>query len=113
MMERGYYILFRGNKSVVFDDEQLNNVVAVVVMGGNRCFPLSLESMRPVARKTSVIEDSSIWHRRLGHLNFASMKKMQQMDMVCGLLVLTKLKEVCEGCVSGKHHREKFDKEEA
>jgi hypothetical protein len=27
--------------------------------------------------------------------------------------VLTKLKEVCEGCVSGKHHREKFDKEEA
>jgi hypothetical protein len=63
MMERGYYILFRGNKSVIFDDEQLNNVVAVVVMGGNRCFPLSLESMRPAARKTSVIEDSSIWHR--------------------------------------------------
>jgi hypothetical protein len=41
------------------------------------------------------------------------MKKMQQMEMVCGLPVLTELKDVCEGCVSGKHHREKFDKEEA
>ncbi|CAL9004002.1 unnamed protein product, partial [Prunus brigantina] len=28
------------------------------------------------ARKASVIEDSWIWHRRLGHLNFVSMKKM-------------------------------------
>jgi len=89
MMEHGYYILFRGNKAVTFDDESLNNVVAVVIMGGNRCFPLSLESMTPTARKTSMIEDSWIWHRRLGHVNFANIKKMQQMEMVCGLPVLT------------------------
>jgi hypothetical protein len=42
MMEHGYYILFGGNKSVIFDYEQLNNVVVVMVMGGNRCFPFSL-----------------------------------------------------------------------
>ncbi|CAL9014241.1 unnamed protein product [Prunus brigantina] len=60
-----------------------------------------------------MIEDSWIWHRRLGHLNFVSMKKMQQMEMVTGLPVLTEMKDVCEGCVSGKHHREKFDKEGA
>ncbi|XP_073264238.1 uncharacterized protein [Populus alba] len=53
MMEHGYYILFGGNKAVIIDDENLNNVVAEVVMGGNRC------------------------------------------------------------CVLGKHHREKFDKEQA
>ncbi|CAL9003549.1 unnamed protein product [Prunus brigantina] len=38
---------------------------------------------------------------------------MQQMEMVTGLPVLTEMKDVCEGCVSGKHHREKFDKEGA
>ncbi|CAL8173995.1 unnamed protein product [Prunus armeniaca] len=76
MMEHGYYVLFGGNMAVIFDDGSLNNVVAKVVMGGNRCFPLSLESMTPAARKASVIEDSSIWHRRLGHLNFVSIKKM-------------------------------------
>jgi hypothetical protein len=43
---------------VIFDDESLNNVIAIVVMGGNQCFPFSLESMTPAARKASVIEDS-------------------------------------------------------
>ncbi|CAL8173996.1 unnamed protein product [Prunus armeniaca] len=33
--------------------------------------------------------------------------------MVTGLPVLTEMKDVCESCVSGKHHREKFDKEKA
>ncbi|KAI5333988.1 hypothetical protein L3X38_024121 [Prunus dulcis] len=113
MMEHGYYVLFGGNMAIIFDDGSLNNVVAKVVMGGNRCFPLSLESMTPTVRKVSVIEDSWIWRRRLGHLNFVSMKKMQHMEMVTGLPVLTEMKDVCEGCVSGKHHREKFNKEEA
>ncbi|CAL2232094.1 unnamed protein product [Prunus armeniaca] len=113
MMKHGYYVPFGGNMAIIFDDGSLNNVVAKVVMGGNRCFPLSLESMTPVARRASVTEDSWIWHRSLGHLNFVSMKKMQQMEMVTGLPVLTKMKDVCEGCVSGKHHREKFDKEGA
>ena len=60
MMEHGYYILFGGNKAVIFDDENLNNVVAVMIMGGNRCFPLSFKSMTPTTRKASVIEDSWI-----------------------------------------------------
>jgi len=94
MMEHGYYILFGGNKAVIFDNESLNNVVAIVIMGGNRCFPLSLESITPATRKASVIEDSWIWHRRLGYLNIASIKKMQQMEMVSGLPVLTELKDV-------------------
>ncbi|CAL9012545.1 unnamed protein product, partial [Prunus brigantina] len=66
MMEHGYYVLFGSNMAVIFDDGSLNNVVAKVVMGGNQCFPLSLESITPTARKASLIEDSWIWHRRLG-----------------------------------------------
>jgi len=77
MMEHGYYILFGGNKAMIFDDESLNNVIAIVIIEGNRCFPLSLESITPAARKASVTDNFWIWHRRLGHLNFASMKKMQ------------------------------------
>nr|TKR79525.1 hypothetical protein D5086_0000271590 [Populus alba] len=87
MMEHGYYILFGDNKAVIFDDESLNNVIAIVIMGGNRCFPLSLESITPAARKALVTEDSWIWHSRLGHLNFASMKKMQQKEMEVKLKV--------------------------
>ena len=49
MMEHGYYILFGGNTTVIFDDERLTNVLARVVMKGNRCFPLLLESLMPTA----------------------------------------------------------------
>ncbi|CAL2277079.1 unnamed protein product [Prunus armeniaca] len=38
---------------------------------------------------------------------------MQQKEMVVGLPELTEIRDVCEGCVSGKQHREKFDKEGA
>jgi len=60
MMEHGYYILFGGNKAVIFDDESLKNVIEIVIMGGNRCFPLSLESITPAARKASVTKNSWI-----------------------------------------------------
>lgn len=113
MMEHGYYILFGGNKAVIFDDEKLENVLAKVIMKGNRCFPLALEALTPAAMKASVNEDSWTWHRRLGHLNFASMKKMKQEEIVYGLPVIADSRDVCEGCVKGKHHREKFDQGEA
>jgi len=29
--------------------------------------------------------------------------------MVCGLLVLTEVEDVCASYASGKHHRDKFD----
>lgn len=41
------------------------------------------------------------------------MKKMQKSKMVTGLPRLTEVKEICEGCVKGKLHREPFDKEGA
>ncbi|XP_070665943.1 uncharacterized protein [Malus domestica] len=54
MMEHGYYVLFGGNMAVIFDDSNLENVVANVVIAGNRCFPLPLESINPVARRASI-----------------------------------------------------------
>lgn len=111
MMEHGYYILFGGNKAIIFDDETLTNVVAKVIMKGNKCFPLTLESVMSAARKASISEGVWIWHRRYGHLNFESMKKMQQMEIVTGLPKVMNVDAVCEGCVLGKHKRQPFDKD--
>lgn len=58
MMEHVYYVLFGGNMAVIFDDSSLKNVVAKVIMTGNRCFPLQLEFINSVARKASTVEDS-------------------------------------------------------
>ncbi|CAL2241192.1 unnamed protein product [Prunus armeniaca] len=110
MMEHGYYILFGGNYALICDDSNLDNVVAKVAMAGNRCFPLSMESICSMGMKATVQEDPWVWHRRLGHLNFVSMKKMQQTQMVLGLPDFSE-KGVCEGCVYGKSHREPFENE--
>ena len=56
MMEDGYYILFGGNKAIIFEDESLTNVLSRVVMKGNRCFPLSFESKLLAARRALVVE---------------------------------------------------------
>ena len=108
MMEDGYYILFGGNKAIIFEDESLKNVLARVVMKGNRCFPLSLETLIPAAKKASIVEESWIWHKRLGHLNTESMRKIQQKRLVTGLPTLTTVEEVCEACVLGKQKGKNF-----
>ena len=111
MMEHGYYVLFGGNMAVIFNDCNLENVVAKVIMAGNKCFSLSLESITSVARNASIEEESWSCHKRLCHLNFGNLKRMQKEGMVLGLPKLSEKNEVCEGCISGKMHRELFDKE--
>lgn len=111
MMEHVYYVLFGGNMAIIFDDYNLENMVAKVIMAGNKCFPLSLESITFVARKASIKEEPWSCHKRLCHLNFGNLKKMQREGMVLGLPKLSEKKEVCEGYISGKMQRELFDKE--
>lgn len=60
MIEHGYYVLFGANMAVIFDDFNLANVVAKLIMAGNRCFPLFLESFNHVSRKASIEEKSWI-----------------------------------------------------
>lgn len=51
-----------------------------------------------------------IWHERLGHVNFATLKKMNSANFVEGLFIdnSTDTPPFCEGCVFGKHHRLPF-----
>jgi hypothetical protein len=59
---------------------------------------------------THANESSRICHERFGHLNFIYMKKLGKQGMVDGLPDIHFSKEICEGCVLGKHPQDKFDK---
>ena len=61
----------------------------------------------------NVVDETWLWHKRLGHLNFQSLKYLQQKGMVHGLSMIQEVKEVCEGCALGKQHREAFPKDKA
>jgi hypothetical protein len=59
---------------------------------------------------THVDEISRIWHKRFKYLNFIYMQQLSKKGMVYGLPDIHFSKEICEGCVLGKHPREKFNK---
>jgi hypothetical protein len=59
----------------------------------------------------SLNEGATLWHQRLGHLNMASLKKLE--NMVNGMnLKKVPLHHVCETCIEGKHQRTYFLKDE-
>ena len=111
MMEHGYFLIFGDNKAEVYDDSSLSNLVARVHMKGNRSFPLKLQTDLHVALKASISQSTLLWHRRMGHLNFQSLKLLQNEDMVLGLPEIKNANAVCEGCTFGKHCRKAFPKE--
>ncbi|MCO5573108.1 hypothetical protein L7F22_026873 [Adiantum nelumboides] len=61
---------------------------------------------------TKAISDAKLWHARFGHLNFASLLRLQKYDMVASLPSLeAPVKHVCEGCILGKMQHSKFPKD--
>ena len=112
-MERGYLVHFENNSCKIYDNGGKGQVVANIKMEKNKNFPLIFSYSKNVALKMEVVDESRLWHRRLGHLNFQSLKTLQQKNLVYGLPSIQEVKEVCEGCALGKHHRESFSKENA
>ncbi|CAN6570976.1 unnamed protein product [Malus baccata var. baccata] len=82
VMEHGYFLVFGGTTTVVYDDNSMLNLVAKIPMKGNRSFPLKLQPKMQIALKASVCQSSTIWYRKLGHLNLGSLKKLKEHDMV-------------------------------
>ncbi|CAL8085513.1 unnamed protein product [Prunus armeniaca] len=110
-MEHGYYLVFGDHKVEIYYDSSYSNMVARVQMRGNRSFPMKLQSGIHIAYKANVYHSTTMWHRRLGHLNMSSLKLMQEQEMVVELPEIKAVKGVCEGCVLGKQCREAFPRE--
>ncbi|GKC17070.1 putative ribonuclease H-like domain-containing protein [Tanacetum coccineum] len=51
-------------------------------------------------------DESNLWHRRLGHVNFKTMNKLVRGSLVRGLpLKLFEISQTCVACQKGKQHR--------
>nr|GEW43405.1 zinc finger, CCHC-type [Tanacetum cinerariifolium] len=55
-------------------------------------------------------DDSWLWHARLGHLTFESLKSMAQKDFVHGIPSIKHATQICDVCLIGKHSRAPFPK---
>ncbi|KAI5334921.1 hypothetical protein L3X38_025054 [Prunus dulcis] len=89
------------------------NLLSVGQMDEHGCYPVSFLAEKQLLMKTSFLQSTWIWHKRLGHLNFAGLKQLRDKEMVHGLPQLEEQSGVCEGCQFGKQHRNAFPKDQA
>ena len=61
----------------------------------------------------SMIDESWLWHRRMGHLNFDNLMKVSKKEVVRDLPKIVKpLNSVCKHCQHGKKTRASFKAKE-
>jgi hypothetical protein len=86
-----------------------NHIVGKATKKGN-LFVLDCEPERSQVNITDGKPDEAIlWHKRLGHINFAKMKKLNDMvDGIPNLKIDTHY--FCESCIKGKHKRKDISK---
>ncbi|GJX92519.1 putative ribonuclease H-like domain-containing protein [Tanacetum coccineum] len=114
MCDKKNSVLFNENKCIVLspnfkliDETQ----VLLRVPRKNNMYSVDLKNIVPkrgltclFAKATS--DESKLWHRRLGHLNFKTMNKLVKGNLVRGLpSKLFENDQTCVACQKGKQHR--------
>lgn len=95
LTQEGYRVLFTGNNC----DLVLDNVVKLSAkrIGGS----YRIDSIH----KANSVSAMNLWHRRLGHLNFESLKYLRMSNNIDFQLEKT---EICDVCMKGKQVRFSF-----
>eukprot|EP00257_Ricinus_communis_P021530 XP_015581047.1 uncharacterized protein LOC107262074 [Ricinus communis] len=95
LLEKQFEIYLKNGALVMKDNK--GNLIAKVEMTKNRMFILKLQSDYMKCLKASASDSSWLWHQRLGHLNFISLKQLAQGRMVHGLPFIDHPNQLCEG----------------
>ncbi|XP_023770110.1 uncharacterized protein LOC111918713 [Lactuca sativa] len=74
----------------------------------NRLYKIELVEARSMCLIARISDPTWLWHVRMGHTNFNSMKNMSKKKMIEGMPKLNILTKPCEGCLSGKQIRKPF-----
>eukprot|EP01018_Ginkgo_biloba_P017368 Gb_01729 [translate_table: standard] len=107
MMEQDYKLEFDNGECLIKDKLNKGKVVAKGELIVERFFKLVI-SPQPYVLKTTTTDESIQWNCRYGHLNYGGLVMLSKNEMVVGLPFIQGSKEICEGCIYGKQHRDSF-----
>ncbi|KAK2969370.1 hypothetical protein RJ640_000642 [Escallonia rubra] len=96
LLENDYTLQFQDKCCIIYDKKGSKDVVTKIKMEKNRSFPINFSYTSGVAMRASIVEDSWLWHRRFGHINFKNLKLLHKENMVQGLPTIEEKHEVCE-----------------
>ncbi|GJW43741.1 putative ribonuclease H-like domain-containing protein [Tanacetum coccineum] len=112
----GGYVAFGGNPKggKITGKGTIKTVKFAYESDKNNMYSVDLKNIVPkggltflFAKATS--DESKLWHRRLGHLNFKTMNKLVKGNLVRGLpSKLFENDQTCVACQKGKQHRASF-----
>ncbi|KAJ9535118.1 hypothetical protein OSB04_un001804 [Centaurea solstitialis] len=104
--EAGCDIRMKDNYLTMHDAD--NCLLMKVQRTPNRLYKIKLKIGVPICLHSRLSEDTWRWHARLGHINFASMKKTSKNGLVKGLPQFDHENQLCESCLVGKQTRKSF-----
>jgi hypothetical protein len=102
---------------VIMDEDWLEvhdkinqRLVMRVSRAANRLYQADLKSSEPACLVAKVSDEAWLWHARLGHASFHSLKLLSGKSMVGGVPMIDHTEEVCQACLAGKQTRLSFPK---
>ena len=105
MTEEGYDIGMKNEFLRMYDE--VGYLIMKVQRSKNRIYKIKLTPRKPMC----LVDDSWLWHARMGHTNFRMLEEMRQKQMVTGMPLISHPAQVCEGCMLAKQPRQAFPKE--
>eukprot|EP01018_Ginkgo_biloba_P014921 Gb_20081 [translate_table: standard] len=107
MMEQDYKLEFDNGECLIKDKLNKGKVVAKGELTSDRLFKLVIPP-QPYVLKMTTIDESILWHCRYGHLNYGGLLMLRKNEMVIELPFIQGSKEIFEGCIYRKQHRDSF-----
>ncbi|GJX25995.1 putative ribonuclease H-like domain-containing protein [Tanacetum coccineum] len=114
MCDKKNSVLFTDTECVVLSpDFKLldESQVLLKVPRNNNMYSFDLKNVVPLGGLTclfakATLDESNLWHRRLGHINFKTMNKLVRGNLVRGLpSKLFENDQTCVACQKGKQHK--------
>ena len=105
MLDKNYSLNF-SNKTCTIYDPQGCQILQVAMR--DKSFVVDLETNMHEAFSAKVDIESKLWHKRLGHFNYSSLKSMHTQQLTQDMPVVNVVEDVCEACQFGKQQRLPF-----
>jgi len=107
LTEIGHKILLDENELEVVE-KQSDRLIMKVPRTVNTMYKIELNTVEPVCLMASIENEAWLWHGRLGHVNFRSLKQLVGKGMAFGVPVISHPEQVCSDCLTAKQTRASF-----